>query len=1307
MEFIKWNLDPEAPTVQEQDEAIQEKIDFGIAKDSKEALQRLQDPKFYKTLRSYYSHTTPDEDFNSMNEAELLEYFYEDRTWGNLNTVGMYNDLDRIQEEKDEFRNKEFGYIQDTYNKLPSWWDNDKDPRGFGTWLLDVGGALVLDPVNLVGFGAGGAVAKTAVNASIKNALKDRALKELTKEMLEESIERGTKGMYTKAIGYGAGIESLIGAGYGYTHDHMIQSIEMKTGLRNERDLQQTLRNTLISSAFGTVFGGGFGAGGAFLGKQSFKNSAVKNMETLHNLGVNDVTGKELFNVIARPIQLKDLIGSKATTEEAEAIVRKEIIDVNKPLPSKLKDLGDESYNTTNQDGIAYVDKDNERIVVPTPHFNMNRYSENKEELVNLINAQADELGDEIEAVSKSLPFEQVEAMAKEFNVNPKELNDFMSNPDLPENMRKLAGRIFAWDMQLLNNGDETSKLLVMLDAPNISKKESDRIIKELEKRRQLNAHMMVIKKQIEQSVAQVLASMRAKRRFTDEDLDMKTIELIFNPTDANYKKTLEGDATQYWKKLAQIKDKRDMSKALAKPEDIDISNWDYVTEWVNNSLLSSPDTHILNITSSLVQTQLKPATMLIRAAYLSNKDSQLAKTTAREAMDTWIYTMYYTVDGMKQFWRTLYAGRPILDPVAMKQDAIGRQNLLVQWADNMDKLWNKPDGVLGDIAQGAASAIALPYKASMKTITFPMRFLGAGDEGLKYMNFKARAAAQANTIIMREFPDLMDNPTLYKQKFAELISNLQDTQGRLISNADSKHSKLLTAGEKSLYNDPAYYARESTYTASAYFRDPETNKLEGGIGGAILKWAGKNRWSRAFGLNFINTPSNLLRHTWQHSPLGYSHFAMKQAKKKKKDGTYFDPSAAAEADARVTMGYMIWMAAITAAMTGKVTGGGSRDYKVNEERKALTGWQEYSVKDGDTYISMNRLDPLFMPFGIAADMWDVISDYLANNHQDDVPEEEWQKVEEVAMGTLAAVTRNLTSKFYTKSLMETVDLLLGDGALYWQDPIRKGGQMVQRHSFKFVPLSGGLRYADRIQRDHEKEYRSLQDRLATLNPFDGDNRIMPRRNMFGEPIDRRKGWMFGIGDDKGWWSSPFAMSKASNSRVADFFNTEGREIQYLRPSNTHKDSNLDLTTIRNSDNQTAYDRWLELKGEITTSVLGVPIYISKDKDSPYYKKALTLKQAFDEEVLWANSALNKTHPDPDVKGKDLRQAIILGLVRKYEKYALEHVLREFPIIDKTARDINVTNMRKAMEWDKKRRDAGLEGLLPKSLDPEKYYPPK
>ena len=67
-------------------------------------------------------------------------------------------------------------------------------------------------------------------------------------------------------------------------------------------------------------------------------------------------------------------------------------------------------------------------------------------------------------------------------------------------------------------------------------------------------------------------------------------------------------------------------------------------------------------------------------------------------------------------------------------------------------------------------------------------------------------------------------------------------------------------------------------------------------------------------------------------------------------------------------------------AQAGKFTGGGSRDWRVNQERESMTGWQPYSYKTDDgRYISLNRLDPIFMPFFIAADMFERVSEYFRN----------------------------------------------------------------------------------------------------------------------------------------------------------------------------------------------------------------------------------------------------------------------------------------------------------------------------------------
>ena len=52
---------------------------------------------------------------------------------------------------------------------------------------------------------------------------------------------------------------------------------------------------------------------------------------------------------------------------------------------------------------------------------------------------------------------------------------------------------------------------------------------------------------------------------------------------------------------------------------------------------------------------------------------------------------------------------------------------------------------------------------------------------------------------------------------------------------------------------------------------------------------------------------------------------------------------AAAEANARIQMGWLLWTSAVTFAMLGKfMLVNGSRDYRINKQREQNTGWQPY-----------------------------------------------------------------------------------------------------------------------------------------------------------------------------------------------------------------------------------------------------------------------------------------------------------------------------------------------------------------------------
>ena len=91
--------------------------------------------------------------------------------------------------------------------------------------------------------------------------------------------------------------------------------------------------------------------------------------------------------------------------------------------------------------------------------------------------------------------------------------------------------------------------------------------------------------------------------------------------------------------------------------------------------------------------------------------------------------------------------------------------------------------------------------------------------------------------------------------------------------------------------------------------------------------------------------------------------------------------------------------------------------------------------------------------------------------------------------------------------------------------------------------MSGGLRYLDRVNDEWERELYTLSDRLQTLNPIDSKTAVMPRRNMFGQTLNRKNGWLFGLGGESGLWSSPFAMTNFKNTETAKFIRE--REFKY------------------------------------------------------------------------------------------------------------------------------------------------------------------
>ena len=113
----------------------------------------LQDNRFIQDIYDYYG-TRDGKTFNGGKEA--VEYFLNDRRWRNFNTVAIGKDVyDAHNQSKDQ--SIKLARLQKVYDSLPNF------TGGVGSTLADVALPMLLDPLNLVGFGSGGAAARAAV----------------------------------------------------------------------------------------------------------------------------------------------------------------------------------------------------------------------------------------------------------------------------------------------------------------------------------------------------------------------------------------------------------------------------------------------------------------------------------------------------------------------------------------------------------------------------------------------------------------------------------------------------------------------------------------------------------------------------------------------------------------------------------------------------------------------------------------------------------------------------------------------------------------------------------------------------------------------------------------------------------------------------------------------------------------------------------------------------------------------------------------------------------------------------------------
>ena len=214
--------------------------------------------------------------------AEVQDYFMSDRRWRNMNTISIGKDLYDAHTSSDEQTGR-LARLQGLFDALPNFYEEGGDGwKGLGENAL----AAVADPINLIGFGAGGQAAKVAA---------------------ARVMAEGSKRAIAKTAGLKAGIKSgAIGEGVASgvvegIADQGIQRRNVEIGIQDEVSYLQTGAAIGIGTVVGGALGGVFGAAGA--------------INPLRKGGKSNITEGIQEGIAARRSALAQ--GRAATAEEA------------------------------------------------------------------------------------------------------------------------------------------------------------------------------------------------------------------------------------------------------------------------------------------------------------------------------------------------------------------------------------------------------------------------------------------------------------------------------------------------------------------------------------------------------------------------------------------------------------------------------------------------------------------------------------------------------------------------------------------------------------------------------------------------------------------------------------------------------------------------------------------------------------------------------------------------------------------------------------------------------------------------------
>lgn len=470
-------------------------------------------------------------------------------------------------------------------------------------------------------------------------------------------------------------------------------------------------------------------------------------------------------------------------------------------------------------------------------------------------------------------------------------------------------------------------------------------------------------------------------------------------------------------------------------------STFDMILEARYIAMLSNPATHIRNTIGNTLAIGMQiperfAAGLIGKARGLFDEQAKLDRVELGEPAAMLFGAVQGMSAGGRAFLRAARTGESAdpLGKIETMRRAITAENMGVD-----------PESALGKTLDFVAERLRT---GSM--------LMGAEDDFFKAIGYQMELNARAHRTATQE--------GLRGQEFAERVS------------------ELVKNPPWDMQIDALDFSRYTTFTREL---GPGMTKLQSALGtdATVTLPNGKSievPTGKLFRLAvpFFRTPTNIVRYGMERSPLALVMPSVMQS--------LVDGGAKRDlALARIGMGSTLGFLVASAATAGLVTGNGPSDPKHKESLREV-GWQPYSLKVGDKWISYQALEPYSMVIGAAADIA-LMSDYMEENERNNA-----------VMMVAGAFSNAITSKTFLTGLDDMLNVL--------SDPERYGDKYAQRFSASWIPS-----LVKATRRDYDpfvREIWSVTDALKDGIPGLGFRDLYPRRNRYGDPITLGDVWL-------------------------------------------------------------------------------------------------------------------------------------------------------------------------------------------------------